>query len=96
MKPRDIATIGVRLVAVASIAFGIVLALSGAVMHGLLQLPLAGYSNSDLHLHDTYYVVSHVSYDLFVPSGAGILVGVLLLVLSHRLARLLVRGLDVL
>ncbi|MDB6024774.1 MAG: hypothetical protein JWM68_997 [Verrucomicrobiales bacterium] len=95
MKPNEIAIIGIRLVGVASIAFGVILALSSAVMHGLFQLPMADTFTSDLHLHDTYYVISQVHYDLLVPSGAGIVVGVLLLVMSRRLARLLVRGLDV-
>lgn len=95
MKPNDIATVGIRLVAVASIAFGLVLAVSSAVMHGLFQLPMADTFTSDLHLHDTYYVIAHVHYDLLVPSGAGIVVRVLLLLLSRRLGRLLARGLDV-
>ena len=93
MKPINVATIGVRLVGVALIACGVVLALSAALMHGLFQLPLSGVSTSDLQLHDTYYVVSHVHYDLLIPSGASIVVGVLLLLLSRRFARLLGRGL---
>jgi hypothetical protein len=94
MKPTDIATIGVRLVGVASIAFGGVLALTAGVMHGLFQLPLAGVSTSELHLHDTYYVIADGSYNLLVPGGAGILVGGVLLLLSRRIARFIVRGVD--
>jgi ABC-type Fe3+-siderophore transport system permease subunit len=93
MKSINIATIGIRLVGVAWITCGVVLALSGALMHGLFQLPLDGVSTSDLYLHDTCYVVSHVHFNL-IPSGASIVVGVLLLLLSRRFARLLGRGLD--
>jgi hypothetical protein len=79
MKPMEFATLGIRLVGVGSIAFGFVLALSGVVMHGIFQLPLAGLSATDIHLDDTYYIVSSVHYGWLIPSGAGIAVGVVLI-----------------
>lgn len=95
MKPQALAILGIRLVGLATMAFGVVLALSGAIMHTLFNLPLAGLSNSDLHLNDTYYVIAGLNYNMFVPSGAALLVGVTLLLLSRPLARRLTRGLEV-
>lgn len=94
MKLFEVATLGVRVVGVAAIVFGVILALTTGVMGRLLPTPLADAAGSDLHLHDTYFVVSDLHYDLLVPSGIGLVVGVTLLVMSRPLGKLLIRGLE--
>ena len=95
LKPIEIATLGIRLMGMALIAFGIVLALSGVILNGHFDVPQPEVLTSELRLHDTYYVVTNVRYELFVPGGAGMVVGTLLLLLSRRIARLLARDLNV-
>lgn len=94
MKLIDSAVVGVRVAGVTAIAVGVVLGLTSLVSNVLLKSSLAGGLASDLHLHDTYYVVSNVPLDLIVPSGVGLVVGVTILLMSRRLGRLLIRGLE--
>ena len=94
MKGNEIAILGVRLIGLASIAFGCVVGVSAAVTHCFFQFQPGELGASELHLHDTYFVITNVSYDLIVPSSAGILMGVMLWLASRRLARLVIRGLS--
>lgn len=92
MKPIDLAIIGVRLTALASMVFGVVLALSSI----LVQILSGGAqaAAADLRLHDTYYVVVHLHYEMIVPSGVGLVMGLLLFWRSRQLGALLARGIE--
>ena len=94
MRLIETAVVGARVAGVTAIAVGVVLGLTSVVMSVILKSSLAGGFGSDLHLHDSYYVVSNIHYDLLVPSGVGLVVGVTILLMSRRLGRLLIRGLE--
>lgn len=88
MKPITVATIGVRLVGLAAIAFGCVLGMTDAGVRGILKLAFGR-----AELHDTYFVIEDWSCGLLLSGGCGIIVGGVLIVLSRRIAYLIVRGL---
>ncbi len=93
MNTHDLATIGVRLIGLASIAFGIILSASTLLMQALVCSALTQFASSELSIHDSYYVVGHVHVSI-LPGGVGIVVGVLLFALSRSLAQLLTRGMK--
>jgi hypothetical protein len=88
MKPLAMATIGVRLVGLAAIAFGCVLGMTDAGVRGVLKLAFGR-----AELHDTYYLIEDWSSGLLLSGGCGIIVGGVLFLLSRRIADLIVRGL---
>jgi heme/copper-type cytochrome/quinol oxidase subunit 1 len=53
--------------------------------------PIAG--QSDLYLHDTYYVISHPAVS-FIPPALKLILGVAFIFAAHRIARLLCSGVD--
>jgi hypothetical protein len=71
---------------------GLVFAGSSGVMRVLGSSSATSVSTADLHLHDAYYVVSHVEEIWFAPGVLSAGMGVLLLVTSRRLGKLLARG----
>ncbi|MBK7998183.1 MAG: hypothetical protein IPK15_05490 [Verrucomicrobia bacterium] len=92
MKPIALATIGVRLIGVALLAVGIIAIASGAFVNLAFSLNFPDNGLSDLHLHDTYYVVSMAHDGLFLPGLASLLVGIFVLIFSRRIARCVARG----
>ena len=97
MSARTAATVGVRVIALWLILESIlsVFPIFGAMplgMHRRYQDGLS-FSSADFYLHDTYYVIVHYTPMLtaLLPS---LLVGVLLLTFSKRVASLLIRGLP--
>lgn len=94
MTTQSFATVGVRLLGVAALVAGIVFAGSSGVMRALGAASVTSTSTTDLHLHDTYYVISHVEDVWLAPGGVSLVTGILLLVISRRLGALLARGFD--
>lgn len=92
MKPISLATIGVRLIGVALLAVGVISMASAAFVSLAFRLNLPQNGLSDLHLHDTYYVVSLAQDGLFLPGIASLLIGILVLIFSRRIAGCVVRG----
>jgi hypothetical protein len=95
MSTQNFATIGIRLLGIAAILIGIVFAGGSGVMHLLGVSSAANVSTANLHLHDTYYVVSHGVDTWLGPGAISLIAGVLLLVISRRLGAFLARGTDV-
>lgn len=94
MTLRDFATIGVRLLGVAAILVGVVFAGSSGIMRALGAAARTSTSISDLHLHNVYYVFSHVEDTWLAPGVVSGITGVLLLVFSRGLGACLARGTD--
>jgi hypothetical protein len=94
MTSIQFAIVGVRVLGVAAIAGGSVFAGSSGVMCAFGMFSLTNPSASDLSLHDTYYVISDVQYAWLIPGAVSVVVGVLLLITSRSLGRLLARGTD--
>ena len=94
MTARHFATVGVRLLGVAAIVIGVVFAGSSGIMRALGAASLTSTSASDLHLHDTYYVISQVEDAWLAPGVVSAITGVLLLVLSRSLGAWLARGTE--
>jgi hypothetical protein len=92
MNLSGLATVGVRLVALLCVAVGVVLSLSTVLTAWLFTLPVAGFTRSGEHLHDTYYVTAEFHYSAMAPGLIGLVVGVLLFAAARPLARLLTRG----
>ena len=94
MTTRNFATVSVRVLGVAAIVVGVVFAGSSGIMRALGAASLKSISTSDLHLHDTYYVISHVEDAWLAPGAVSAVTGVLLLVISCSLGAWLVRGTE--
>ena len=94
MTTRHFATVSIRVLGVAAIVVGIVFAGSSGIMRALGMASLTSTSTSDLHLHDTYYVISHVEDAWLAPGAVSVVTGILLLVTSRRLGALLARGTE--
>ena len=94
MTTRHFATVSIRVVGVAAIVAGVVFAGSSGIMRALGAASLTSTSTSDLHLHDTYYVISHVEDAWLAPGAVSVVTGILLLVTSRRLGALLARGTE--
>ena len=87
MTTHGFATVSIRLLGVAAIAVGLVFAGSIGAVHLLRMSSPSSTSISDLHLHDTYYIVSQVEDAWLAPGLVSALTGVILLVISRRLAQ---------
>lgn len=96
MRLIETAVVGVRVAGVTAIGVGVVLGLTSVAMTMLVRSSLAGGLNADHRLDDTYFVVSNIHHDLLVPSGVGLVVGVTIFLMSRRLGRWLIRGLETL
>jgi heme/copper-type cytochrome/quinol oxidase subunit 1 len=94
MTTRHFATVSVRVLGVAAIVVGVVFAGSSGIMRALGAASLTSTSTSDLHLHDTYYVISHVEDAWLAPGAVSAVTGVLLLVISRSLGAWLARGTE--
>jgi hypothetical protein len=94
MTTRHFATVSIRVLGVAAIVVGVIFAGSSGLMRALGAASLTGTSPSDLHLHDTYYVISHVEDAWLAPGAVSVVTGILLLVTSRRLGALLARGTE--
>ena len=94
MTTRHFATVSIRVLGVAAIVVGVVFAGSSGIMRALGAASLTSTSTSDLHLHDTYYVISHVEDAWLAPGAVSVVTGILLLVTSRRLGALLARGTE--
>jgi len=94
MTTRNFATVSVRVLGVAAIVVGVVFAGSSGIMRALGAASLKSISTSDLHLHDTYYVISHVEDAWLAPGAVSAVTGVLLLVISRSLGAWLARGTE--
>jgi hypothetical protein len=92
MTTEQFATISIRVLGVAFIAIGGVLAGSCGIMRVVDAASLTNIPTSDLHLHDTYYVISHIEDAWLVPGAVSIITGILLLITSRRIGALLARG----
>jgi len=94
MTTRNFATVSVRVLGVAAIVVGVVFAGSSGIMRALGAASLKSISTSDLHLHDTHYVISHVEDAWLAPGAVSAVTGVLLLVISRSLGAWLARGTE--
>jgi heme/copper-type cytochrome/quinol oxidase subunit 1 len=94
MTSRHFATVGVRLLGLAAVVLGVIAAGSVVFLRAVGAVSLTGLSSSDLHLHDTYYVVTHFEDAWLAPGLASAAVGVVLLAFSGRLGGWLARGLE--
>jgi heme/copper-type cytochrome/quinol oxidase subunit 1 len=94
MNTKQFATISIRVLGVAAIAIGGVLAGSSGIMRAVGAASLTNIPTSDLHLHDTYYVISHVEDTWLAPGTVSVITGILLLITSRRLGALLARGTE--
>jgi hypothetical protein len=92
MTTQQFATLSVRVLGLAAITIGIVLLGSSSVMGAVGGGSLTGTSMSNLHLHDAYYIVSHVEQAWLAPGAISLLVGIALLLGSGKLGKLLVLG----
>jgi hypothetical protein len=92
MTTRDFATVSVRVLGVAAIMVGVVFAGTSGLMRLLGGASATGTSTSDLHLHDTYYVISRFEDAWLAPGAVSAVAGVLLLVISRSLGAWLARG----
>ena len=94
MTTRHFATVSVRVLGVAAIVIGVIFAGSSGIMRALGAASLTSASTSDLHLHDVYFVISHVEDAWLAPGAVSAVTGVLLLVLSRSLGAWLARGTE--
>lgn len=94
MTTRHLATMGIRLLGVAAIAAGLILAASGGIMHILNNRPVESIPATDLHLRDTYYVIVHFEQICFVSAAVSGVTGVFFIIASRRLGALLIRGTE--
>lgn len=94
MTSKQFATVGIRLVGLIAIAFGVVFAGSNGIMRALGMGSLTSTSTSDSQLHDTYYVISYIENAWFAPGVISAVIGILSLVFSRRLGTWLARGTE--
>ena len=94
MTTRHFATVSIRVLGVAAIVVGVVFAGSSGIMRRLGAASLTNTSTSDLHLHDSYYVISHVEDAWLAPGALSAIAGILLLVTSRSLGAWLAHGTE--
>lgn len=94
MTAPHFATIGIRVLGVATIVVGLIFASSGGIMRAMDASSTEQVSKSDLHLRDTYHVVSHFEQTWFILGAVSLASGILLLLTSRRLGVWLARGIE--
>jgi hypothetical protein len=94
MTTRQFAIVSVRVLGVAAIVVGVVFAGSSGILRVLGAASLTSTSTSNLPLHGTYYVISHVEDAWLAPGAVSALTGVVLLVISRSLGAWLARGTE--
>lgn len=94
MTTKHFATVGVRLGGLFAILIGVVLAGSSGIVRALGAASLVRTSTFDFHLHDTYYVITHVEDAWLAPGAVSVVTGILLLVTSRSLGTWLARGTE--
>lgn len=105
MTPTTAAAVGLRLIGLwilleSIFTLGALIVVHRDLMTGVPGAHSAFYegnpiinAGSDLHLHDTYFIVPHFWLTVAAPL-LRLLVGLVLLIFSKPLARVIARGLD--
>ena len=88
------AAVGLRLLGVASMAIASFLLILAVSTRLWFALPHGGRKMSDMHLDDTYYVVTQLQYDTLAAGIVAATIGAALLVSSRPLARRITRGME--
>lgn len=68
MTTRAFATVCIRVLGVAAIVCGGISVGSAGIMQAIGTYSQRGESTSELHLHDTYYVIAHIDAWLVSPT----------------------------
>ena len=92
MKPQDIAKLGVRLIGLAAVTFGVVVGTSILIIQAIANSAAPVTTTT---LHETTYTHIHYNFGLMlVPSVLSIVLGVVFISMSHSFAQVLTRGIS--
>lgn len=94
MNARQFTIVVIRILGLVSVVVGLILTMSVGILRSMGTLPPQSTSISDLPLHDTYYIVSHIEDAWTVPGVVCVLLGAILIGLSGRLGRWFTRDLE--
>jgi heme/copper-type cytochrome/quinol oxidase subunit 1 len=86
LKLQSLTTVLLRILGLTIVCFSAPPAFTNLLNAYFSSLPL-GMNETDMHLHDTYYVVYHFHF-----SVVSVILGVLIIFLSGPLARLICKG----